>query len=85
MPMSKVRVQLDLSKEEVRNLDALRDRFGSNSRSDAVRAALAVLDWVAVESQSGRRIYSVSSDFVAPLPEIGPLLRASQAQREGRS
>jgi len=65
--MSKVRVQLDLSRLEVQSLDALRDRLAPGSRAAAVKTALAVLDWVATETERGNRIYAVGPGHVSNL------------------
>lgn len=68
--LSNVRVQLDMSAEEAESLDSLRETCGLRSRSDAVRAALAVIDWVHRESRSGRKVVSfdgdVMTEFVMP-------------------
>ena len=77
MPMSgtaagkaKIRVQLDLSVSEVEALDSLRAVCSLRSRAEAVRTALAVLEWVQTEAQSGQKILSVGNDgilqFVVP-------------------
>lgn len=67
MARQKIRVQLDLSPGEVRALDRLRDSCGLSSRADAVRAALAIIEWTYEESQKGRKIMSIGDDSVVPL------------------
>jgi hypothetical protein len=70
-----VRVQLDMSNEEAAGLDSLKEACGLRSRSDAVRTALAVIEWVSREADSGRRIVAlggdVVSEFVMPGVTIG--------------
>jgi len=65
--VARVRVQLDLQPQEVQALDALRQRCGLRSRADAVRAALAVVEWVEREARDGRRVVAVGKDDVAHL------------------
>ncbi len=67
MARQRIRVQLDLSPGEVRALDRLRDSCGLSSRADAVRAALAIIEWTHEESQKGRKIMSIGDDNVVPL------------------
>lgn len=63
----RVRVQLDLSTGEVERLDALRDACGLRSRSDAVRSALAAIDWVATESREGRKVVAMGEGYISEL------------------
>lgn len=65
--VAKYRVQLDLSRGEVSALDALQKRCALRSRADAVRAALAVLEWVHQESSRGRSVVAVGGDSVSCL------------------
>ena len=61
----KQRVQLDLAPEQVVSLDALRERFALRSRADAVRAALAIVEWVDAETTQGRRVVAVGPESVS--------------------
>lgn len=63
----KTRVQLDLSHEEVTRLDALRDSCGLRSRSDVVRSALAIIDWMVSETEAGRKVVATGNDLVSEL------------------
>jgi hypothetical protein len=63
----KIRVQLDLLPHEAEALDRLRDQCNLRSRADAVRTALAVLEWAQKEARKGRRILSIGDDEVVPL------------------
>ncbi len=63
----KVRVQLDLPVHEAKALDAIRDRFDLKSRADAVRTALAVVNWVQGQTAEGRRILAVGQSDVSYL------------------
>lgn len=63
----KIRVQLDFREDEVLVLDALRDRCLLKSRAAAVRVALGLMEWVAVESDSGKQIVAVDGKAVHPL------------------
>lgn len=65
--MEKVRVQLDLSPAEARGLDRLKRMLGLRSRADAVRTALAVLEWAEGEAQSGRRVVGIGAQEVSYL------------------
>ncbi len=61
---SLVRVQLDMSAEEAESLDTLRETCGLRSRSDAVRLALAVIEWVHRESRNGRKVVAFSDEVI---------------------
>lgn len=63
----RVRVQLDLMPDEAQSLDALKEKCGLRSRSDAVRTALAVLEWIERESRNGNSIVAVGEDGVSKL------------------
>jgi hypothetical protein len=67
----KVRIQLDLRPTEARALDAIRDRCELRSRADAVRTALAVIEWVQLETRKGHRILAVGSESVTQLAVPG--------------
>lgn len=67
MADDKVRVQLDLSAGEVQALDALRDRCGLRSRADAVRTALAIVEWVEQGARSNKKILAVGGDDITQL------------------
>jgi len=67
MERNKVRVQLDLTLMETHALDRLRDNCGLRSRADAVRTALAILEWIYEEVQSGRKVLAIGNDSVVPL------------------
>jgi hypothetical protein len=60
-------VQLDLSAKEVARLDSLRDSCGLRSRSDVVRSALAVIDWIATESREGRKVVAMGDGLMSEL------------------
>lgn len=64
---ARVRVQLDLSVGEASALHDLQQRCALRSRADAVRTALAVLEWVRLESGRGRSVLAVSGDSVSCL------------------
>jgi len=68
---SRVRVQLDLAADEARGLDELRERYSLRSRADAVRLALGILEWLAEQSESGRRIIAVGRRDVVHLAVPG--------------
>lgn len=86
MPDAKVRIQLDLRAHEARALDALRDRCELRSRAEAVRAALAVLEWVQGETQQGRRVLAVGEDRVSYLvvPGLTAAAHVSESGEERR-
>jgi hypothetical protein len=67
----KVRVQLDLPAREAAALDAIRDRFDLRSRADAVRTALAVVDWMQGQVAQGRQILAVGDQNIAYLAVPG--------------
>lgn len=67
MADDKVRVQLDLSENEVQALDALRDRCGLRSRADAVRTALAIVEWVEQGARSNKKILAVGGEDITQL------------------
>ena len=67
MGKEKTRVQLDLYKQEVQVLDRLRDNLELNSRADAVRVALGILEWMESEIQEGRKIFSIGDEEIVPL------------------
>ncbi len=69
--MRKVRVQLDLPASEAAALDAIRDRFDLRSRADAVRTALAVVDWMQGQIAQGRQILAVGDQNIAYLAVPG--------------
>lgn len=71
----KVRIQLDLRASEAEALDALRDRWKLRSRADAVRTALAVLEWIHGQTAQGRKIVSVGEEGIAQL--VVPKLTSS--------
>jgi hypothetical protein len=63
----KVRVQLDLPPHEAVALDAIRDRFDLKSRADAVRTALAVVDWMQGQVAQGRTVLAIGNEDVSYL------------------
>lgn len=71
MPSAKTRIQLDLTKNEAAALDRMRQQCNLRSRADAVRTALAVLEWVEHESSSGRRIVAVDGESLSHLAISG--------------
>ena len=82
MSRSKTRVQLDLYPHEAEALDALRDHCGLRSRADAVRTALAIIEWVHREAQMGRRILAVGSDELSQLVVPGLTTQAEENVNE---
>lgn len=64
---TKVRVQLDLDRQEVAKLDSLIADCRLRSRSDAVRTALAVIDWASSEARAGRKVVALGEDLVSEL------------------
>lgn len=77
MPISKVRVQLDLTPHAASALDALKDRCNLRSRADAVRTALAVVEWIDAEAAKGRQVVAVGPDAVSYLAIPGLTMTAS--------
>lgn len=75
--MEKVRIQLDLAVAEAEALDRLKDRYGLASRKDAVRTALAILEWVQHETAAGRRVMAVGADRLSYLAVPGVTTLAS--------
>jgi len=65
--VKKTRIQLDLRAQEAEELDRMRDQFGLNSRTETVRTALAIADWIESESRQGRKVLSVDGDYVSHL------------------
>jgi hypothetical protein len=57
--MSTTRVQLDLTSDQLLELEALMDRLGIKTKKDLFNNALMLLDWAARERQAGRIIASV--------------------------
>lgn len=82
MAKDRIRVQLDLYQHEVQALDRLRDRCGLRSRADAVRTALAIIEWVQNETRNGRRILSVGEDDVVPLTIPGLTVLTDQESKK---
>jgi hypothetical protein len=78
---SKKRVQLDLSMAETKALDGLRDACYLRSRADAVRTALAVLEWVRMEVEQGRRVVAVGDGQVSWLAVPGLVKPAREEMR----
>ena len=78
-----MRIQLDLRRREAEALDDLREHCASRSRADAVRTALAVVQWVREETSRGRRILAVGSDDVSYLAVPGLTTRATLGE-EGK-
>jgi hypothetical protein len=77
----KVRVQLDLRNEEARSLDELRRYCAGGSRADAVRTALAVVEWVREEISQGRRILALGREDVSYLVVPGLTNRTSAKEK----
>ena len=79
---AKYRVQLDLTAEEVAALDRLRNDCGLRSRAEAVRTALAILEWIQGAARKGHKVVAVGGDDIAHLivPGLttGPRVRASE-------
>jgi hypothetical protein len=69
--VARVRVQLDLPPAEASALDRIRDACDLRSRADAVRTALAVVEWVQGEVARGRRVVAVGPDHVSILTVPG--------------
>ncbi|MFQ5528318.1 MAG: hypothetical protein ACE5GX_18940 [Thermoanaerobaculia bacterium] len=67
MNKKKIRVQLDLSAGEVKALDELRSACGLRSRADAVRTALAVLEWIQAEARRGHSVVAVGDEDISHL------------------
>lgn len=67
MRSEKIRVQLDLYPHEARALDRLRDQCKLYSRADAVRTALAVFEWIQLETQKGRKVMAIGEHDAVPL------------------
>lgn len=67
MSDDKLRVQLDMHPHEVQALDALRDRCSLRSRADAVRTALAIVEWVEQNARSDKKILAVGGDDITQL------------------
>jgi hypothetical protein len=65
--VKKLRVQLDLTSDEIRALDALRTGCGLRSRADAVRTALGVLEWIHGEARKGNSILAVGDEDIRHL------------------
>jgi len=63
----KTRIQLDLKSEEAIELDRLREQFGLKSRTDTIRVALAIAEWIESESKLGRKVLSVDGKYVSHL------------------
>jgi hypothetical protein len=63
----KVRIQLDLRTDEANALDELREHCAVASRADAVRTALAVVEWIRDEISQGKRIFAVGRNDVSAL------------------
>jgi hypothetical protein len=78
----KVRVQLDLRRSEAQALDELREHCAGGSRADAVRTALAVMEWVREETSRGRRILAVGSDDVSALVVPGFTTRVTTNEED---
>lgn len=67
MDQEKIRVQLDLRPDEVQALDALRDRCGLRSRAEAVKTALAIVEWVEQGARDNKKILAVGGDDITHL------------------
>ncbi|MGA1841954.1 MAG: hypothetical protein ACMUIU_15150 [bacterium] len=53
----RVRVQFDMTKKTVDQLDLLRDKINSSSRAYVVRKALSLFDWIIEKVEEGYDIY----------------------------
>lgn len=84
MTKPKTRVQLDLTTDEAAALDRLRNQCSLRSRADAVRTALAVLEWVEHEASSGRRIVAVNSESLSYLTVGGITKPKNGSRRRGK-
>lgn len=82
MKTAKVRVQLDLSTDEVRALDTLRSDCGLRSRADAVRTALAVLEWIQREARRGNSVVAVGDKDISHLVVPGLTTRVDISSAE---
>jgi hypothetical protein len=78
----KVRVQLDMRTDEVRALDALRDRCGLRSRADAVRTALAIVEWVEQGARNNKKILAVGGDDITQLVIPGLTNHPKEAENQ---
>ncbi len=79
-------MQLDLRPDEARALDELRDRTGLRSRADAVRFSLGVIEWIADQVASDRRILAVGDREVVYLAIPGVTSRAgNESELRGES
>jgi hypothetical protein len=74
---------MDMQEAEVRALDALRDRLSLRSRADAVRTALAILEWVEGETGRGRRVVAIGDEEVSRLVVPGLTTELGSSSPEG--
>ena len=63
---------MDLLASEASELDNLKARFGLRSRTDAIRIALAITEWVHSETESGKQILAINEHSLSHLavPEL---------------
>jgi hypothetical protein len=61
-PVSKTRVQLDLSPHEVQRMNWMMDVCGIESRKDLFNNALTTMEWVVGEVVQGKKIASFNDD-----------------------
>jgi hypothetical protein len=61
-PDKPVRVQLDLPKDRIRELEEIMTRTGVSTRKDVFENALALLEWAVGQAEEGKMIGSVDRD-----------------------
>lgn len=57
-----VRVQLDLSKRKIDELEQIRTKTGVSTRKDIFENALALLDWAVSQAEEGKKIGAMDQD-----------------------
>jgi hypothetical protein len=69
-----IRVQLDLSEEEIVRVNRIMDHQNVRTRKEVFLSALFVLEWVINESATGRVICSVGEDEKKQKQLVMPIL-----------
>ena len=84
-----MRVQLDIPKDQIRELDVLMKQAGIATKKDLFNYALTLFEWAIAEKRSGRRVASVDSTdsnfkelIMPPLERAGRVSHRSAAQND---
>lgn len=81
MPLSKTRVQIDLSPREVERMNWMMSECEIESRKDLFNNALTLLEWAIQEIQEGKKIASFNDETRERTILSMPVLKTAAAKR----